>query len=135
MDYGFKPHGDYVVISEKQFLITEVRGSWNVEMHARSILMSAALVQELNSIGPWGVLVKIVDTLVTSKDVLQAGQKTVSNSQHLANLKGLAWIISPDVEGYRLLIHHYKNLYDGVLPTRVFENQNDAKVWLAKLFD
>lgn len=126
----FAPHGAMQSHIQGQVLVVHVFGSWNIEMQRQSSLRNAPLVSELNAKGPWGNVVVVHDTLVSGLPVFEAGRKAVESLPADSQLKALAWVISPDVEGYGLLHQRYRDMYRDILPTQVFEDVASAVSWV-----
>jgi hypothetical protein len=115
---------------EGQILVATVSGSWNIEMHHASREVARPLIERLNSVGPWGVIVVIRETLVSSLEVLRAGRQAVAENPECSNMIALAWVIDPHVEGYGFLLNHYKQMYAGLLATDVFSDLEQARKWM-----
>ena len=128
----FKPHGEYAPRIEGQILIATVSGSWNIEMHAATNEMVRPVAARLNSVGAWGVIVVVRETLVSSLEVLKAGRESVPGNPNCSNLVALAWVIDPGVEGYGFLLDHYKRMYEGLLVTDVFSTLEQAMDWMRR---
>ena len=130
----FRPHGQYQAVVEGLFLIATVSGSWNIEMHQECGRQSQPLVEQLEATGkPWGSIVILTDTMVSSLDVIKAGRQVVAENKGRSRLLALAWVIAPDVEGYALLLPTYRAMYEGLLVSAVFPSVEPAKVWLAEV--
>ena len=99
-------------------------------MQQESERQSRELVSTLEPGGPWGTIVTIHDTLLTSLEVLDAGRKTVADMPAQSNLVALAWVIDPKVEGYTLLLPRVKALYEGLMTSKVFDNYSAALYWI-----
>ena len=54
-------------------------------------------------------------------------------TEYASQLAGAAWVISPALEGYTLLMPAYKKAYGGVVPCEVFDDVEEAKAWLNTL--
>lgn len=98
-------------------------------MRANADLAAAPLIAELMALGPWGSVIEIKDTLVCGQKVLELGRQKVIDTKDTTRLVCVAWVISPDIEGYRLLLPSYAHLYDGVLPSAVFSDISVALKW------
>lgn len=126
----FKPHGHYRAEVQGRILYAHTSGHWNIEKHQEMSIESGLLAQSLDAGGPWGSIVITHDTLVTSLDVLEAGRRAVADRVGISHLAAIAWVIRPDVEGYDLLLPRYQTLYEGLLPTAVFEDVDTARAWV-----
>lgn len=126
----FRPHGDYAAQIDGAMLIVTVSGSWNIEMHQESNRLAQPYVEQLEKQGPWGCIVVVTDTLVSSLEVFRAGRKAVEDARGASRLKALAWVIAPDVEGYTLFLPHYRHLYAGLLDSDIFGTLDEARRWM-----
>lgn len=126
----FKPHGHFRAEVRGRILIAHTSGHWNIEKHQEMSIQSAQLAQCLDAGGPWASVVVTHDTLVTSLEVLDAGRKAVADRIGISQLAAVAWVIRADVEGYDLLSPRYEALYEGLLPTAVFEDVDTACQWV-----
>lgn len=125
----FSPSGEQSSWIEGRILVSRVRGMWNIEQHRRANAEVAPLVAELEARGAWASLVVMEDTLLTSLEVLEAGRAAVASGA-LVHLRALAWVIGEEIEGRSVLTPRYRHLYDGVLPSAVFETVEDGAAWL-----
>lgn len=127
----FNPHGDVCHFIQGRCLVSRVNGSWNMEMHAHANAAAAPLIGELMAGGPWASVVEIEDTLVAPLAVLEHGRQQVIDTKDAMQIASLAWVIKPSVEGYKLLLGRYAALYEGILPTAVFTETQEALDWSA----
>lgn len=126
----FKPHGQFKPSVEGQVLIAHCWGSWNIEMHQESALQSKPLVEALNAKGPWGCITVVHESLVTSLAVLQAGRDAVAQRSTDLRIVALAWVLTPDLEGYSFLMNRYEAMYEGLIDTKVFDSISAAQNWI-----
>ena len=126
----FRPHGEFNALIDGAMMVVTVSGSWNIEMHQESNRRSQPLVEQLEKQGPWGCIVVLTETLVGSLEVFRASRKAVEDNRHVSRLRALAWVMTPELEGYPLFVPHYRNLYAGLLDTDIFLNLDDAKAWM-----
>ena len=66
-------------------------------------------------------MVIVEGTLVYHMEVLAQSGAWV-RTQYASQLAGAAWVISPALEGYALLMPAYKKAYGGVVPCEVFDD-------------
>ena len=132
MSSAFPAHGNYQAHLDGPLLVARTHGNWNKEMHQKSAGVSGPLIRQLNAAGPWGYVVEIVDTLVYQQEVLDLAGAWVR--QPIASrLAGAAWVISPRLEGYGLLMPRYRAAYGDAVPCEVFATVDEAKAWLMPL--
>ena len=129
MSIAFPAHGSYEAHIEGRLLLARTQGTWNAEMHEKSAGVSGPLMRRLNADGPWGYLVDVVDTLVYQQQVLDMAGAWV-RFPIASRLASAAWVISPRLEGYGLLMPRYRAAYGGVVPCEVFAGVDEAKAWL-----
>lgn len=129
----FRPHGRAEAYIQGRVLITHCWDHWNIEMHRENAARGAVLAHDLDVGGLWGAVVVVHNSLVTSLEVLEAGRDAVARMPADKKLVALAWAISPDVEGYSFLLNRYKEMYLGLLNTRVFEDQASAVYWVERI--
>lgn len=103
-----------------------------MEMYVESARIAVPLIRELNKSGPWGYMVIVEGELVYHTDVLAQSCSWV-RTLYASKLVGAAWAISPELEGYSLLMPAYKKAYGGVVPCDVFTGAEEAKGWLNSL--
>lgn len=129
MSPAFAPHGHYEAHIEGALLLARTQGNWNAEMHRKSADISGPLIRQLNVVGPWAYLVEIVDTLVYQQQVLDMAGAWV-RLPLASRLAGAAWVMSPRLEGYGLLMPRYRAAYGGAIPCEVFNEVDAARAWL-----
>ena len=126
----FRPHGHSEAYVEGSVLVVTVSGYWNLEMHAANTKLTQPLVERLEAQGPWGTVVVVTDTLVSSIEVFEAARRAVAESSGISGLVALAWAISPQVEGYGLMLPRYRRMYEGLLPSEIFPTVDAAREWV-----
>ncbi len=123
------PHGEYTAHIEGRLMVGRSVGTWNDEMRRASLRIGAPLTRQLNPQGPWGYVAEVTGTLVFLQPVLEKAVEWVS-SPAVDQLVAAAWVLSPHLEGYKLLVGRYRNAYGGRLPCEVFDTLDEAKAWL-----
>jgi len=126
----FQPHGEFKPTIHGQVLIAHCWGSWNIEMHQESARLSKPLVEELSARGSWGCVTVVHESMVTSLEVLQAGRDAVASMPKDSGLVALAWVLTPDLEGYSFLYKRYESMYADLLETKTFDNLAAAQYWI-----
>jgi hypothetical protein len=132
MTSKFSPHGSYEAHIEGRILVARSQDTWNMEMYAESARIAGPLISELNQSGPWGYMVIVEGALVYHMDVLAESCAWV-RTRYASQLVGAAWVISPELEGYSLLMPAYQKAYGGAVPCEVFAEATAAKEWLNTL--
>lgn len=68
--------------------------------------------------------------MVTSLAVLEAGREAVASLPENSGLVALAWVLTPDLEGYSFLYKRYESMYADLLATKIFDNLSAAQYWI-----
>jgi hypothetical protein len=68
--------------------------------------------------------------MLTSLEVLAAGRDAVATLPKDSQLVALAWVLSPELEGYKIMLRRYESMYAGLLETQVFDNLASAQEWI-----
>ena len=129
MPSQFQPHGSYTARIEGRILVAHTTGSWNKEMFQESVRIAGPLILELNQSGPWAYVAVVEETMVYHQEVLAKASVWVQGA-YASELKAAAWVLRPDLEGYRLLKPAYAKAYGGYLPNEVFGTLEEASAWL-----
>ncbi len=134
MDSKFHPHGSYEGTIDGRLLISTHGGAWNVEMYQKAARTALPLIRELNATGYWGTLIVLDTTMLNHPDVFKVGRNWVL-SPEVSNMVGVAWVISPRLEGYAFLIHLYRELYEGLVQSAIFDTLEEARDWMHRKID
>ena len=126
----FPPHGDMDTYVQGQVLVVHVYGSWNMEMRQQSSRRTAPLITQLQAHGAWGNVVVVHDTLVSGLELFESGRKSVEAIRATGQLRAMAWVIDPSVEGYGLLLGRYRDIYKDLIPCEVFGDLPSALQWV-----
>ncbi|CAM8663907.1 hypothetical protein MCEMIEM13_01990 [Comamonadaceae bacterium] len=111
-------------------LIAHMHGDWNAEMRTLIAGQLKAQVPALNAAGPWGIVNHLHDTLVFGPDIYAQTRADYANRPADSNLRAVAFVIAPHVEGASLLRNRFETLLDGVITSRVFSDSQSAKLWM-----
>lgn len=95
--------------------------------------LAQPLVDELNAKGPWACITVVYGSMLTSLEVFAAGKDAVANRPDDSNLVALAWVLTPDLEGYNLLYRRYEAMYAGLLETKVCDSLSAARDWIERV--
>ena len=126
----FEPHGDTRFSIEGQMLLVELWGPWNAELVDVYTRLAAPLMAGLAAAGPWGVIaITRVSTMFTDDgaDRLRALLRQPSPT---LNRAATAFVIAPEVEGYRLCDPLLHEIYDPIAAFAIFESLLPAKTWV-----
>jgi len=102
-------------------------------MHQESQRLAGPLVAQLAAKGPWGCITVVHESMLTSLEVLEAGREAVAKLPEESRLVALAWVLTPELEGYAVLYRRYATMYEGLIETKVFDNLPGAQYWIEKV--
>jgi hypothetical protein len=128
----FRPHGAAHVELSDAILTVHIRGDWNAEMRSQTAQLMLQYVQGLNAAGPWGIINHLHDTLVYSEEIYAHTRQDYANRPPESNLRAVAFVIGPKVEGAGLLKPKFKALLDGVIEAQVFPDSESARAWMLR---
>jgi len=126
----FEPHGDTQFLIEGQMLLVELRGPWNAELIDCYDRQSRPLMAGLSAAGRWGVIaITRISTMFTD-DGAQRLRDLLRQPSPTLNRAATAFVIAPEVEGYRLCDPLLHEIYDPIAPFEIFESLPPAKAWV-----
>lgn len=126
----FRPHGAVQVELSDAILTVHLRGDWNAEMRSQTAQQMMQYVPTLSASGPWGIINYLHDTLVYSEAVYAHTRQDYAARPPNSQLRAVAFVIGPKVEGARLLKPRFEALLDGVIEARVFSDIDSARQWM-----
>lgn len=125
----FKPHGRVSFDVANQVLTIHMHGHWNLEMRDQASADLSGHVQKLGQAGPWAIVNCLHDTVVYSEEIFAATRKDYASRPAGSQLKAVAFVIAPQVEGAVLLTRRFEKLLDGIIESQVFANVDAAQAW------
>jgi hypothetical protein len=126
----FRPHGLAQCEQADSILTVHIHGDWNTEMRSQTAQKMLQFVPALNASGPWGIINHLHDTLVYSEEIYAHTRQDYAARPPESNLRAVAFVIGPDVEGAGLLKPKFKALLDGVIAAQVFADYESARDWM-----
>lgn len=129
---SFVPHGSTRFERRGQILLLHSEGPFNAE-HIASLGPAfrehAALMAPH---GPWVSINLVRGSLMTPPDAIAALTHSAAASRNLGRI-GIGYVVSPDIEGYRVMRPLILRASEPVLPTRFFEELVSAFAWAETL--
>jgi len=129
----FEPHGDTQFLIEEQMLLVELRGPWNAELIDAYARQSRPLMAGLSAAGRWGVIAITQTSTMFTDDGAQRLRDLLQKPSSAINRAATAFVIAPEVEGYRLCDPLLHEIYDPIAPFEIFESLPPAKAWVRAL--
>ena len=125
----FAPHGSSVFEYDGQILILRSRGPFNAE-HVQGVVNAFnRAAQELQPRGPWATINVIYESmLLTSEGVQAMGDSARHSRDHLGRCAA-AYVVTPDVEGYSMIVPALRRVCEGILPIEFFDDLEKATAW------
>ncbi|MCO4205074.1 hypothetical protein [Aeromonas taiwanensis] len=128
----FRPHGlvEYVVLDN--ILVCEAIGPFNLELIGSAVSVESPLIDTLVKQGKWGDVVVFKQSAMASLEVLSSLTgylRSLSTSMKMPSATAL--VISPKIEGSRIMTPHYRKCYaDAGVEVAVFDDVDAALVWM-----
>jgi hypothetical protein len=126
---GFIAHGSVELREEGQILIAGIGGPWNNELIELYRNRVTEHVPALAGCGAWGLVIEISGTASCPPDAVESIRAGMHEHADKWNRVCTAYVIAPDVVGYRILDRVWQDIYAGVMPFRIFEKHDDALRW------
>ena len=128
----YRPHGRVTFSIDDDVLICEAVGPFNKELITAIESVEIELIHELKSHGKWGEIIIIGGSALGSAETLQAFTaylKSLVQQQFIASVSTL--VMDAQVEGAGVMTPHLIKAYqDAGLNLTVFNNVNEARVWV-----
>jgi hypothetical protein len=126
----FRRHGHAVVELVDQIITVHMRGNWNLEMREHTALEMRATAKQLNTVGPWGIINHLHDTLAYSDAFFTHSRADYAARPASSQLAAVAFVIDPDLVGAVLLTEKFEQLLNGVIASAVFSAHAAATNWM-----
>jgi hypothetical protein len=126
----FQAHGQAQVELADAILTVHMRGDWNTEMRIQTAQQMMAHIPELNAIGPWAILNVLHDTLVFGEAIYADTRRDYAARPPQSKLRAVAFVLSPQADGARIMATRFEKLLDGVITSKVFVDPTEARDWL-----
>jgi hypothetical protein len=126
----FQAHGQAQVELSDAILTVHMRGDWNAEMRLQTAQEMAAHIPQLNAAGPWAILNVLHDTLVFGEAIYADTRRDYAARPPHSKLRAVAFVLSPQAAGARIMAARFERLLEGVVTSRVFNDPSQARDWL-----
>lgn len=130
---SFQVHGEVSLQRQGQILIANIQGPWNIELIGRYRAEMGPFVRDLAAVGPWGLIIVLHGEAACPPDALalirQGAIEQAKNWQRVCT----AYVIAPDVVGYRLMDRVWHGIYQDVIPCEIFEQREAAVAWTERM--
>lgn len=126
----FAAHGAVGFTRQEQVLIVDVQGPWNLELIDLYKEKMRPYVQDLSANGAWGLIIEIHGEASCPMDALEGIRLGVIDQAANWHRVCTAYVIAPEVRGYRLMDRLWRGIYRDVMPCEIFERRGDALAWI-----
>jgi len=125
----FSIHGEVAFKRQGQILVTDVQGPWNAELVELYKTQMSPYIAEMAKSGPWGLILVLHNEAVCTPDAIEGIRRGVIEQAKNWRRASTAYVIAPDVLGYRVMNSVWRNIYRDVIPCEIFERCEDALAW------
>ena len=126
----FSVHGSLKIEMSGQVIIAQVGGPWNLELIRLFRNMITPYINQISEQGEWGLIVHVTDSAMCPPDALSLIKKgadiDISNTKRVCT----SYVISPDTEGYNLMLPIWYDIYTGKIPFEIFDTIDQAINWV-----
>ena len=126
---GFIAHGSLELREEGQILIAEIGGPWNNELIDQYRERMTEHVPALAMRGAWGLVIEIYGTASCPPNAIESIRAGVREHAEKWNRISTAYVIAPNVAGYRILDSVWQGIYERIMPFSIFDKRDDALRW------
>ena len=129
MRHLFKPHGKFFLYRDGNILVTDITGPWNIELTKSWAKAAIPYSLEIQTIGAWGAVAIITESMLCSPDAMQALRKNVAYSVQRLGCVSHCIVAKADVLGRGLVEPAFQRAYEGLCPMNFFYDYDSAKRW------
>ena len=129
MRHLFKPHGKFLLYRDDNILVTDITGPWNIELIKFWAKAAIPYSLEMQTIGVWGAVAIISESMLCSPDAMQALRKNVAYSVHGLGCVSHCIVAEADVLGRGIVEPAFERAYEGLCPSNFFYDYESAKLW------
>lgn len=125
----FPAHGSFSLAISKQLLLVDLHGPWNIELvlsYQRELDKAAEI---LHAGGPWAVVAHVFTSTLFTPEAMNSMRMKAQHQGAALQRIATAFVISPEVEGYRLMDRTLLQMYAGSQAFCIFEEQAPAMSW------
>jgi hypothetical protein len=125
----FPAHGKTRLEIDGQIIRLYVYGPWNKELviETHKNLLSALHALDGSS---WALMVITVESAICGPDAIEQIRLAAASEVNKSGRVATAWVIDSTIEGGRIMNSVVNNLYKGINPVNIFEDEKFAKAWL-----
>ena len=125
----FRAHGEASLRAEGQVVVAEIVGPWNLELIHDYQRRINELVEVVQQHGPWSLIIVLRIAAMCPPDAVKAIREGAIRQSGQEGRVSTAYVIAPDVEGYRFMDSVWRGIYADVHPFGIFETQEEAMAW------
>lgn len=135
MSHAYRVHGKFWVRAVGQVLHSEVVGPFNRELYLAWSAQAVPLLRERCTLGPTASIVHFEGSVLTQPEALERLYQATEVAVAQFNLRAIAFVVPPEVEGAFLAAGIYGPLHAGLVPFRVFEAEPPAWQWVSSVLE
>lgn len=130
MGLEFPAHGDIRIETRGRILAVEAFGIWNPEMYKKNMQNEEAR-SAFKAVGPWAMLLIRRDSMLVHAEILSLLKSNQAQTRRInQGLVAVAWVASPDLEGYAVTMPILLKYHRSYGPCEVFLTEEAACAWL-----
>ena len=129
---AFSPHGEVSLWFEDQILYYDATGPLNTEVIECLALAQVEFLKQFEPQGPWGSMAVYKVSAMMGPTCLARYEAMMSTPKPAGKTPvATAFVMGPDVDGYRLMAPLYAKIYAGIQrPFRAVETLEEGRRWL-----
>lgn len=125
----FTPHGDSQFEVRGQILILHSTGPFNAE-HIFSLgAPFKHYAARLQPQGPWATVNVVHDSVMATPEAVEALRTSAELTHRLLGRAAACYVLSPELEGRRLMDAPIRASCAGIMPLEIFESLPPALAW------
>jgi len=129
---SFPAHGSASFRIEGRLLLADIDGPWNLELIQQYHHGMRPLIEQLAKDGPWALVIVIHRAAACPPDALELIRQGAIAQSQTSRRVGAAYVIAPEVPGYRVMDRFWRRIYAGVHPFEIFEALDAATAWASE---
>jgi hypothetical protein len=129
----FRKHGDFQIRVDGRIIRSELIGPWNLETAKDYMRRLDAAVSAHMAGSKWGSLVVCRESIQFPLAMIPPLRASIEKRVSQFNQVAVAMVVTPEVEGFRVLYPPIRSIYAGLLPFEIFETVEEAIAWMRPL--
>jgi hypothetical protein len=129
---SFQVHGDVGIQVVGQVIILNVTGPWNIELVQMSRKLTSPYITQVSERGNWGLIVQLNGSAMCPPDALKLIKEGADKDINLTKRICTSYAMSPETEGYNLMLPIWHDIYYGKIPFDIFDTLEEAQCWVSK---